>query len=79
MRALADPNQHPRHRIADLVSVGQHERPLLFGCHAEPRQDVPRDPRVRGTRFDEGLDGLEALASPVADLEGDSEVAHARI
>ncbi len=76
LRALADLDLYPRHRISHLASVGQHEGPFLFRCHAELFQDVPRDPRLGGTRVDERLDALEALPGPIADLDGDPEVAH---
>src|SRR2546422_645597 len=79
LRALADPDLHPRHRVSDLATVSQNERPFLFRHRAQADQHVTRDPRIRGTRIHERFDGLEALAGPVADLDSDPEVAHARI
>src|SRR5207247_9778989 len=70
LRAPAYLDLYPRHRISHLASVGQHEGPFLFRCHPMLLQDVPRDPRVRGTRVDECLDRLAVLPRALDDAAG---------
>src|SRR6266480_4058974 len=44
--AAAHPDVDPRHRVEDLTSVRQHERPLVLRHDAQAFQDVPGNPGV---------------------------------
>src|SRR5207249_2368040 len=75
----AHPDVDPRHRVEDLASVRQHERPLVLRHDTQAFQDVPGNPGVGRAGVHQGVEGLEAAAGPVTHLDRHVEVPHPRI